>query len=261
MQGAVDMTAKHRADDPSQGAMSPTGAAAAVEEAELEALDEPGASILAEDGPLRRCIATRQIKPKDELLRFVAGPDHEIVPDLAGKLPGRGLWVSADRAALEMALQKNLFAKAAKAPLRASAALVEEVTALLRRRCLELIGLARGAGQVVAGYEKVDSWLERGQVAVLLEARDGAADGKRRLAAKAGGAYIGKASAKPPGQKRIVVIDLFTATELASALGREHVVHAALSEGGLAHALMIDAARLDGLIADITTDDRSDLSR
>src|SRR5258707_9749844 len=107
MQGAMNMTAKHTTDDPSRGAMSPTGAAAAVDEAEEAALDESAAEALAEDGPLRRCIATREVKPKDALLRFVAGPDNELVPDIAGKLPGRGLWVSADRAALELALQKN----------------------------------------------------------------------------------------------------------------------------------------------------------
>jgi uncharacterized protein len=248
MQGAVDMTAKDIADDPSRGAMSPTGAAAAVGEAEAALLDESAADALAEDGPLRRCIATRQVKPKEELLRFVAGPDNEVVPDIAGKLPGRGLWVSADRAALELAVQKNLFAKAAKAPLRASAGLADEVARLLRRRCLELIGLARGAGQAVAGYEKVDAWLEQGRVKVLLEARDGAADGKRRLAAKAGTPHIGISPATPAERPRVVVIGLFTAAELAAALGREHVVHAALSEGGLARALVTDAARLEALI-------------
>jgi predicted RNA-binding protein YlxR (DUF448 family) len=244
MQGGMGMTAKVAADDPNRGAMSPTGEAAAVDEADLVAADEPAA-----DGPLRRCIATREIKPKEELLRFVAGPDKDVVPDLAGKLPGRGLWVSADRAAIELAVQKNLFAKAAKAPLRPAAGLADEVVRLLKRRCLELIGLARGAGQAVAGYEKVDAWLERGQVTVLLEASDGAADGRRRLAAKAGAPHISKAPAATDEKPRIAVIDLFTAAELASALGREHVVHAALSEGGLARALVTDAARLKALIA------------
>lgn len=244
MQGGMGMTAKVAADDPSRGAMSPTGEGTAVDEADAVAADEP-----APDGPLRRCIATREIKPKETLLRFVAGPANDVVPDLAGKLPGRGLWVSADRAALVLAVEKNLFAKAAKAPLRPSAGLADEVSHLLRRRCLELIGLARGAGQAVAGYEKVDAWLERGQVAVLLEARDGAADGKRRLAAKAGAPHISKAPAATAERPRIAVIDLFTAAELASALGREHVVHAALSEGGLARTLVTDAARLKALIA------------
>jgi predicted RNA-binding protein YlxR (DUF448 family) len=243
MQGAMEMTAERAADGPSRKATSLTGALAAASEAEQAERDEP-----AEEGPLRRCVATRQVKPKEELLRFVAGPDNELVPDLAGKLPGRGLWVSADRAALDLALQKNLFAKAAKAPLRAPAGLADEVARLLRRRCLELIGLARGAGQAVAGYEKVDAWLEQGRAVVLLEACDGAADGKRRLAAKAGATHIGMSPAtaeRPP----VVLVDLFTAAELASALGREHVVHAALSQGGLARALLADAARLKAVIA------------
>jgi len=243
MQGAMDMTAERAADDPSRKATSLAGAVAAAPEAEQAERDEPAA-----EGPLRRCIATRQVKPKEELLRFVAGPDNVLVPDLAGKLPGRGLWVSADRAALDLALQKNLFAKAAKAPLRVPTGLADEVARLLRRRCLELIGLARGAGQAVAGYEKVDAWLEQGRVTVLLEASDGAADGKRRLAAKAGATHIERipATAERP---RVALIDLFSAAELASALGREHVVHAALSEGGLARALLADAARLKAVIA------------
>jgi predicted RNA-binding protein YlxR (DUF448 family) len=248
MQGAMGMTAERAAEDANRKAKSLADAQTAAAEAEDAVRDEPAAEALAEDGPLRRCIATRQVKPKEELLRFVAGPDNELVPDLAGKLPGRGLWVSADRAALDLALQKNLFAKAAKAPLRVPAGLADEVARLLRRRCLELIGLARGAGQAVAGYEKVDAWLEQGRVAVLLEACDGAADGKRRLAAKAGATYIGMKPAtaeRPP----VVLVDLFTAAELASALGREHVVHAALSEGGLARALLADAARLKAMIA------------
>jgi predicted RNA-binding protein YlxR (DUF448 family) len=242
MHGAMEMTARHTAEDPNRGAMGSAGAAAVSEAAAME--NEP-----AGKSPLRRCIATREIRPKDRLLRFVAGPDNEVVPDLAGKLPGRGLWVSADRAALDLAVQKNLFAKAAKAPLRPATGLAEDVALLLRRRCLELIGLARGAGQAVAGYDKVDSWLERGQVTVLLEACDGAADGKRRLAAKAGARPDMEIPAPPAERPRIAVIDLFSAAELASALGREHVVHAALSEGGLARALVTDAARLTALTA------------
>jgi predicted RNA-binding protein YlxR (DUF448 family) len=245
MQSAMAMTARPTAEDPNREAISATGAASVpVEEADLAAVDETAA-----EGPSRRCIATRQVKPKEELLRFVVGPENELVPDLAGKLPGRGLWVSAERAALDLALQKNLFAKAAKAPVRVSPRLADEIVRLLRNRCLDLIGLARRAGQAVAGYEKVDAWLERGTVSVLLEARDGAADGKRRLAAKAGAHHIKGTATEPASRPSIAVIDLFTAAELAAALGREHVVHAALSEGGLARALRLDAARLKALIA------------
>lgn len=206
---------------------------------------EPAETAPRESGPLRRCLATRAVRPKAALLRFVIGPDGALVPDLAGKLPGRGLWVSADRAALELAVKKNLFAKAAEASVRVPEDLAEEIVRLLRRRCLELIGLARGAGQAVAGFEKVREWLARGRAAVLLEASDGAADGRRRLqAARARGEAIRAGEPEGPA-----VIDLFTAAELAAALGREHVVHAALAAGGLARALETDAARLAGLIA------------
>jgi hypothetical protein len=239
MQVAMEMAAK-RGDRREAGGRKAASAALAPA---VEAGREPAETVSAGSGPLRRCLATRVVRPKAELLRFVVGPDGTLVPDLAGKLPGRGLWVSADRAALELAAKKNLFAKAAETSVRVPEGLTEEVARLLRRRCLALIGLARGAGQAAAGFEKVREWLARGRVGVLLEANDAAPDGRRRLRAKA------QSEAARAGEREApAVIDLFTAAELAAALGREHVVHAALAEGGLARALKTDAARLAGLL-------------
>lgn len=181
--------------------------------------------------PLRRCIVTREVLPKGELIRFVVGPDAVIVPDVAGRLPGRGLWVKARRDLLATAVVKGLFGKAAKQPVEVPADLVERTSALLARRCLDLIGLARGAGQAVAGFEKVRDWLSAGRAGLLLAASDGAEDGRRKLAALA---------------KGTPVLALFSSAELSAALGRDNLVHAALAKGGLAERLNAEARRLAG---------------
>jgi hypothetical protein len=209
--------------------MNPSQGEAGIEK-DLQAAD-PAIDEIA-TGPLRRCLVTREVLPKTDLVRFVVGPDGVLVPDVAGRLPGRGLWVKAQRDVLAAAVAKRLFAKAAKQQVEMPADLVERTGALLAQRCLDLIGLARGAGQAVAGFEKVRDWLAAGRVGVLLAAADGAADGRRKLAALAQG---------------IPLLALFSSVELSAALGRDNVVHAALAKGGLAERLNVEAGRLAGL--------------
>jgi len=187
------------------------------------------------EGPERRCIATGTVRPKAELIRFVVGPDGEVVPDLAERLPGPGLWVSAEREALRRAQAKGLFAKAARQSVRAPDDLVDRVEALLHRSCIDLIGMARRAGQAVAGYEKVHAWLAEGRAAVLLAASDGAADGRAKLAALA-------AAVRP-----VPLVEIFSADALGMAFARDRMVHAAIARGGLAERLVAEAARLDGI--------------
>ncbi|WP_225770389.1 RNA-binding protein [Inquilinus sp. Marseille-Q2685] len=187
-------------------------------------------------GPERRCIATGAVRPKAELIRFVAGPDGQVVPDLAERLPGRGLWVSAEREAMLRAQAKGLFAKAARRPVRAPDDLVDRVEALLHKSCIDLIGMARRAGQAVAGYEKVHAWLAEGRAAVLLAASDGAADGRAKLAALA-------AAVRPAP----ALVEIFSADALGMAFARDRMVHAAIARGGLAERLVAEAARLDGI--------------
>ena len=186
-------------------------------------------------GPLRRCIVTREVLPKESLVRFVVGPAVDAVPDIAGKLPRRGLWVKAERAVLANAVGKNLFAKAARQSVTVPADLVDRTVVLLSRRCLDLIGLARRAGQAVCGFEKVRDALRNGRVGLVLAAVDGAADGRGKLEALAG---------------ELPILAQFTVAELSAALGRENVVHAALAPGRLAERLIVDSARLAGLHAD-----------
>ena len=115
------------------------------------------AKTLAQASRERRDIVTGEVMDEARLIRFVVGPDGQAVPDLARKLPGRGIWVAADRASVEAAARKNLFARSAKAPLKAPAGLADQVAALLRARLLNALGLARRAGDLTSGFEKVTS--------------------------------------------------------------------------------------------------------
>ncbi len=184
-----------------------------------------------EDGPDRRCIATGDSQPASGLVRFVVGPDAQVVPDLAGKLPGRGIWVASTREALEKASRKGLFARAAKAQVTVPDALPDLVEAMMGRRVVELISLARKSGDAVAGYEKVKAMLDRGDADVLIQAEDGSARGKTKLSTPQWGSYIG----------------WLTADELGLAFGREKVIHAALGAGGLTKRVVEEAQRLKGL--------------
>ena len=183
------------------------------------------------DGPERKCIATGEVQPKHGLIRFVIGPEGQIAPDLAEKLPGRGIWVAADRAALEKAANKGLFARAAKQPVQVPEELVDQVEALLVRRVIDLISLARKGGRAVSGYEKVKDMLMREDARVLIQASDGSERGKSKLSTPYGGSFIG----------------WLTADELGQAFGRQNTIHAALGAGGLLQRVVEEAARLKGL--------------
>jgi predicted RNA-binding protein YlxR (DUF448 family) len=184
----------------------------------------------------RRCIVTGETLPEGARIRFVADPEGCIVPDIEGRLPGRGLWVRADRATLERAVAKNQFARAAKAPVTAERDLADRVEALLVRRMLGDLGLARKSGALVFGFDNVVRALgERAPPAVLVAAAEGAADGRRKL----------RNAALAQGVK-VEIVECLTSAELALALGRENVIHAALKPGRLAERLVVEAARLEG---------------
>ena len=183
----------------------------------------------------RRDIVSGEVMDEARLIRFVPGPDAVVVPDLARKLPGRGLWVAADRASVEAAAKKNLFARAAKAKVSAPATLADQVESLLRRRLLAGLGLARKAGEITSGFEKVSQAIAAGKAAWLVEAADGAADGRRKLWAQA------RKQPRVPG-----LIGAFTAAELGLALGAENVIHTAFLAGRAADRWAQDAHRLSG---------------
>ncbi len=185
----------------------------------------------AEDMPQRRCIASGEVKDKQTLLRFVIDPQGQVVPDIDERLPGRGMWVSADRHMVKKACDRNLFAKAARAQVRVPADLVERVESLLVRRCLDRVGMARRAGQSVSGYERVSEWLRAGRGGVLLAAADGAPAARAKMRA-----------ASPD----VPVVELFSGDELGMTSGRERTVHLVIAPGKLALAIRREAARLSG---------------
>src|SRR5882762_4283390 len=187
----------------------------------------------------RRCIVTGQVLPEARLLRFVLSPDGQIVPDVEAKLPGRGLWVSANRAIIAQAVAKRLFARAAKAPAVADSGLPERAESRLVERILAHLGLARRAGELILGFDQVDKALRSATPpAVIIEAAEAAPDGRRNL----------QAAATAQGHVPFV-IGALTNAELSLALGRENVVHAALKPGRIAERLIFEAARLGGFRA------------
>ena len=190
---------------------------------------------LAQAARERRDIVSGQVMDEAVLVRFVAGPGGLVVPDLARKLPGRGLWVAADRASVETAAKKGHFARAAKAKLNAPADLADQVETLLRRRILDGLGLAKRAGELISGFEKVVSTLNAGKAAWLIEASDGAADGRRKIL------NVARKSPKPPQ-----LCGLFDAEELGLALGAENVIHTAFLAGRGADRWTKDVQRLSG---------------
>ena len=184
----------------------------------------------------RRDIVSGEVLPDSRLLRFVAGPDGQVVPDVAAKLPGRGLWVEASKDAVNKAVEKKLFARAAKAQVTAEADLSARAEKALVGRMLGDLGIARRSGALVLGFDNVLRALEGPKPPkVLIEAFDGAADGKRKLYAAAHRMEL-----------NCVVLESLTSAELGLALGRENVIHAAVQPGGLAERLTFDAERLSG---------------
>ena len=180
------------------------------------------------------CAVTRQVRPIDELIRFVVSPQGEVVPDLKRKLPGRGLWVSASRQAVAEAVRRNHFGKGFKRDVRATATLAADTEALLVRSVIEALAIAAKAGQVVSGFSKVEGALAQRQAQALIHAGDGAADGIRKLDAIARqntGQYSGQNTRIGDESHEFPVITALTSEQLDLALGRSNVVHAALLAG------------------------------
>ncbi|WP_337188482.1 RNA-binding protein [Phenylobacterium sp.] len=198
-------------------------------------LQNSGARTHAQASRERRDIVSGEVMPEARLIRFVIGPDGAAVPDLARKLPGRGMWAAADRASVATAAKKGLFARSAKAPVRAAPDLADQVEALLRARILAGLGLARRAGDLTSGFEKVAAAIGAGKAAWLIEATDGAADGRRKLLA------LARHQSPRPG-----LLAIYGSTELGLALGLENVIHTAFLAGRAAERWAEDVRRLAG---------------
>lgn len=167
------------------------------------------------------------------MLRFVLGPERDLVPDLDAKLPGRGMWLSASGDVLERALRSGAFAKAARSPVQLPSDLRDRIEDGLKGRIRDRIGFARRAGQAVAGWQAVKEWLAAGRVGLLVEAMDGSLSERGRLI----------------GARDVPVVTPLAAVALGGVFGRDHAVHVAIAPGRLADAIRTDAARLAGIAA------------
>jgi len=179
---------------------------------------------------LRMCAVSREVRPVDELIRFVVSPTGEVMADVKRKLPGRGMWISASRQVVAEAVRRHQFGRGFKREVRVAPSLAADTEALLARSAVEALAIAAKAGQVISGFSKVEAALQirqgRNAIAALIHAADGAADGIRKLdaVARQNPAIYGES-------EEIPTLMALTSAELDLALGRSNVVHAALLAG------------------------------
>jgi len=171
----------------------------------------------------RLCIATRTVKPVDEMIRFVVGPDETVVPDLRRRLPGRGVWVTANATAIAEAVKRQAFRRGFKRDVGVGKDLPSLVEQLIERSALDALGIAHKAGRTVIGFARVEGALARQPVVALIQAADAGPEGVRKIAAAA--------RRGTPAGSDVPVIDVFTSAQLDLALGRSNVIHAALLAG------------------------------
>lgn len=176
------------------------------------------------EGSERRCIVSRETKPPEELIRFVAGPEGVLVPDLRRRLPGRGVWVTATASAVGEAVKRKAFARALKSAVTVPTLLVEDIDRQLERDALQALSFVNKAGGAVTGFVRVEAVIGKGALAALVHAREAAPDGVRKLAQALRRRFGGE-----PGP--IETIGVFAGADLGLALGGAHVIHAALAAG------------------------------
>jgi hypothetical protein len=183
------------------------------------------------EGPERLCVVTRAVRPPEELIRFVAAPDGTVTPDLHRKLPGRGVWVTASRKAVTEAVRRKAFGRALKSAAVAPPDLPAMVEGLHVRAAREALSLANKAGLVVSGFSKVEAAAERGRLAAVVHASDAAPDGVRKI-----GQALRRRRADGGGE--VPVLGTLDSSQLDLALGRSHVIHAALLDGPASRAAL-----------------------
>jgi hypothetical protein len=187
----------------------------------------------------RTCVVTRAVKPVDELIRFVTAPDGAVVADLKRRLPGRGVWVTATRAAVDEAVKRKAFGRGFKREVRAAPDLGREVEWLLERAALDALGIVQKAGRVKTGFAKTEAALADDPIAAVLQASDGSADGARKIAA----AVMRRKMDENAGEIPIIVA--FATAQLDLALGRSNVVHAALLAGPASNGFLARCQSLE----------------
>lgn len=200
----------------------------------------PASSQIEAEGPRRererRCIVSDEHDSGANLIRFALSPDGVVTPDVAAKLPGRGAWVRADRSTLEQAAKKGAFSRAFKTQASVPDGLADTVETLLSRRCLDQLGMAQRAGAIAVGATQVDAAIRAKPALLLIEANDGAEEGREKLMS----VHIGLWG-RPPA-----AVGCFSSSDLGVALGRERVIHACLLQERLASVWAAEIGRLSG---------------
>jgi uncharacterized protein len=188
-----------------------------------------------ETGPLRRCLVLRERFARETMLRFVVGPERQLVFDCGATLPGRGLWLSASGDVLEMALKRGVFARAAKTQVMVPPDLRKRVETALRQRIFDLVGMARRSGNAISGFEKAREWLVSGKAGLVVQAVDGSVEERARFV----------------GGRTIPVAAVLTSVELGRIFGREQAVHVAITGGSLANKIQNEVLRCTGVAGGI----------
>lgn len=196
----------------------------------------------------RRCVALGEVRDPKDMVRFVKGPDNMVVPDIAGKLPGRGVWVSANLELLQKAIKSKAFARGFKSQIKMPDDLEGQVEAGLKRSVLGLLSMAKKSANIAMGYDQVIGMAREGVLGLRVEARDGAADGRGKIRT------LSRAIARELELSDPTTIGCFTAYELGDCFGRDKMVHAGIKRGKLCKRLRLEAERLSGFVPLIPTD-------
>ncbi len=202
--------------------------------------DAPSSDSQGRKSRRRKCIASGQLRDMSELLRLALSPEGVVVPDIYGRLPGRGAWITPSQKMLDKAIEKNAFTRAFKGKVSVPAVLPEQIRTGLQARLLGMLGMANRAGALITGFDKVKSLAQSGKLAIRIEAQDGQADGRGKIR------VITKALSQELAQPQPLVIGCFTAKELGKLVGHDHLVHGGIMAGPLAYTLKHEALRLNG---------------
>lgn len=198
------------------------------------------------DAQIRQCALTRESKPVTELLRFALGPDDILVPDVDGKAPGRGVWISLSWAAVDQAVRKKVFARSLHQAIKVTDALADLTAMRLEQRLSGAMGLARKAGQAITGATRVRAAIVSGSVLALFTAQDAAVDGRDKMV---------RTLRAGDDENPVPHFELLTSSQLGLALGQENVIHAALGTGAAAKSALVRAQRLALFLADAIKDE------
>ncbi len=184
----------------------------------------------------RTCAQTRQSLPQSELIRFVADDAGNVFPDVSARAPGRGVWVKADKEILENAIKSNAFARSLKSKAHPKPELIEQTIIALKTKVLGFLGMARRAGVLITGFDKVEDEIKKSAPAFLIEASDGSEDGR------------GKIIALSKKWKNVPIIGIFTNQDLGNAIGRDNIIHALMIKGQFAQNWANELKRLEGFM-------------